>query len=83
MQVRVAVEALDKRKGVYERAVEINRLENAADDLLDESLRRLFEEEKNAITVIKWKEMFDLLEQATDRCEDCANVLESVVVKHG
>jgi uncharacterized protein len=83
MQVRVAVEALDKRKGVAERAVEINRLENAADDLLDESLRRLFEEEKNAITVMKWKEMFDLLEQATDRCEDCANVLEGVVVKHG
>jgi uncharacterized protein Yka (UPF0111/DUF47 family) len=83
MQVRVAVEALDKRKGVYERAVEINRLENAADDLLDEALRRLFEEEKNALTVMKWKEMFDLLEQATDRCEDCANVLESVVVKHG
>ena len=69
--------------GVHERAVEINRLENAADDLLDEALRRLFEEEKNAITVMKWKEMFDLLEQATDRCEDCANVLEGVVVKHG
>jgi len=83
MEVRVAVEALDQRNGVAERAVEINRLENAADDLLDESLRRLFEEEKNAITVMKWKEMFDLLEQATDRCEDCANVLEGVVVKHG
>jgi uncharacterized protein len=83
MEVRVAVEALEQRKGVAERAVEINRLENAADDLLDESLRRLFEEEKNAITVMKWKEMFDLLEQATDRCEDCANVLEGVVVKHG
>ena len=83
MQVRVAVEALDKRTGVHERAIEVNRLENAADDVLDEALRRLFEEEKNAITVMKWKEMFDLLEQATDRCEDCANVLEGVVVKHG
>jgi uncharacterized protein len=83
MQVRVAVEALNKRKGVHERAVEVNRLENAADDVLDESLRRLFEEEKNALTVMKWKEVFDLLEQATDRCEDCANVLEGVVVKHG
>jgi uncharacterized protein len=82
MQVRDAVEALDKRKGVHERAVEVNRLENAADVVLDESLRRLFEEEKNAITVMKWKEMFDLLEEATDRCEDCANVLEGVVVKH-
>jgi predicted phosphate transport protein (TIGR00153 family) len=83
MQVRVAVEALEKRKDVHERAVEVNRLENAADDVLDEALRRLFEEEKNAITVMKWKEMFDLLEQATDRCEDVANTLESVVVKHG
>jgi uncharacterized protein Yka (UPF0111/DUF47 family) len=83
MQVRVAVEALEKRGGVHERAVEVNRLENAADDVHDEALRRLFEEEKNALTVIKWKEMFDLLEEATDRCEDVANVLEGVVVKHG
>jgi predicted phosphate transport protein (TIGR00153 family) len=83
MQVRVAVEALEKRTGVYERGVEVNRLENAADEIHDEALRKLFEEEKNAITIIKWKEMLDLLEEATDRCEDVANVLESVVVKHG
>jgi uncharacterized protein len=83
MQVKVAVEALERRKGVHELAVEVNRLENAADDVHDEALRRLFEEEKDALTVIKWKEMLDLLEEATDRCEDCANVLEGVVVKHG
>ena len=83
MQVRVAVEALEKRDGVHDRAVEVNRLENAADLVHDEALRRLFEEETNAITVLKWKEMFDLLEEATDRCEDVANVLEGVVVKHG
>jgi predicted phosphate transport protein (TIGR00153 family) len=83
MQVKVAVEALERRSGVHERAVEVNRLENAADDVHDEALRRLFEEEKDALTVIKWKEMLDLLEEATDRCEDCANVLEGVVVKHG
>jgi uncharacterized protein len=82
-QMRVAVEALEKREGVHERAVEVNRLENAADDVHDEALRRLFEEELNAITVIKWKEVFDLLEDATDRCEDVADVLEGVVVKHG
>jgi uncharacterized protein Yka (UPF0111/DUF47 family) len=64
-------------------AVEVNRLENSADEVLDEALRRLFEEEKNAITVMKWKEMLDHLEEATDRCEDVANVLEGVVVKHG
>ena len=83
MQVRVAVEALEKKAGVHERAVEVNRLENAADDVHDEALRRLFDEEKNAITVIKWKEMLDLLEEATDRCEDVDNVLEGVVDKHG
>jgi uncharacterized protein len=83
MQVRTAVEALEKKQGVHDRAVEVNRLENAADDVHNEALRRLFEEEKNALTVIKWKEVFDLLEEATDRCEDVANVLEGVVVKHG
>ena len=83
MQVKVAVEALERKKEVPQLAVEVNRLENAADDVHDEALRRLFEEEKDAITVIKWKEVLDLLEEATDRCEDCANVLEGVVVKHG
>jgi predicted phosphate transport protein (TIGR00153 family) len=83
MQVKVAVEALERKTGVHDLAVEVNRLENAADDVHDEALSRLFEEEKDAITIIKWKEVLDLLEEATDRCEDCANVLESVVVKHG
>jgi len=83
MQVKVAVEALEKRKEVAQVAMEVNRLENAADDIHDEALRRLFDEEKDAITIIKWKEVLDLLEEATDRCEDCANVLEGVVVKHG
>ena len=83
MQMKVAVEALDRRVGVHERAGEVNRIENAADDVHDEALRRLFEEERDAITLIKWKEVLDLMEEATDRCEDVANVLESVVVKHG
>ena len=83
MQMKVAVEALDRRVGVHERAVEVNRIENAADDVHDEALRRLFEEERDAITLIKWKEVLDLMEEATDRCEDVANVLEGVVVKHG
>ena len=83
MQMKVAVEALERRVGVHERAVEVNRIENAADDVHDEALRRLFEEERDAINIMKWKEVLDLLEEATDRCEDVANVLESVVVKHG
>jgi predicted phosphate transport protein (TIGR00153 family) len=83
MQVKVAVEALERKKEVHQIAVEVNRLENAADDIHDEALRRLFEEEKDAITLIKWKEVLDLLEDATDRCEDVANVFEGVVVKNG
>lgn len=82
-QVRMAVDALERKVGVHERAVEVNRLENEADRMHDEALRRLFEEERDPITVIKWKEVLDFLEEATDRCEDVANVLEGVVVKHG
>ena len=82
-QVRMAVDALERKHGVHERAVEVNRLENEADREHDEALRRLFDEERDPIAVIKWKEVLDFLEEATDRCEDVANVLEGVVVKHG
>ena len=77
-----AMQVFEKRKGVAERAVEINRLENEADRLHQEAVRELFEQERDPLTVIKWKEILDFLEAATDRCEDVANVLEGVVVKH-
>ncbi|HEX8171291.1 MAG TPA: DUF47 family protein [Thermoanaerobaculia bacterium] len=82
-EVRAAVEALEKRNGVLERTIEINRLENEADRIHNASVGQLFDEEPNPIVVMKWKEIFDLLEDATDRCEDVANLLENVVVKHG
>ena len=81
-QVVIAMKALERRHGVAEPAVEINRLENEADRAHQNAVRRLFEEEQNPIAVIKWKEILDFLEAATDRCEDVANVLEGVVVKH-
>jgi predicted phosphate transport protein (TIGR00153 family) len=81
-QVVTAMKALERRHGVAEPAVEINRLENEADRAHQNAVRRLFEEEQNPIAVIKWKEILDFLEAATDRCEDVANVLEGVVVKH-
>ena len=81
-QVVIAMKALERRKGVTEPAVEINRLENEADRAHQTAVRRLFEEEQNPVTIIKWKEILDFLEAATDRCEDVANVLEGVVVKH-
>ena len=82
-EIRAGVEALEQRKGVLERAIEINRLENEADRIHKQAIGRLFEEETNPIVVLKWKEIYDLLEEATDACEDVANLLENVVVKHG
>jgi len=82
-QIRLALEALERKKGVTTHAVEINRLENEADRIHQDAVMRLFEDEKDPIAVIKWKETLDFLEHATDRCEDVANVLEGVVVKHG
>jgi predicted phosphate transport protein (TIGR00153 family) len=81
-QVRHALQALEKKTGVAQRAVEINRLENEADRIHEESLRRLFDEERDPVMIIKWKEILDFLEEATDRCEDVANLLEGVVVKN-
>ena len=77
-----ALQALEKKTGVAEPAVEINRLENEADRAHQAAVRRLFEEERDPIAIIKWKEILDFLEDATDRCEDVANVLEGVVVKN-
>ena len=81
-EVRKAVEALERKTGVLERTVEINRLENEADRIHQRAVGQLFEEEKDPIKIIKWKEILDLLESATDRCEDVANLLENIVVKH-
>jgi predicted phosphate transport protein (TIGR00153 family) len=81
-QVVSAMKALGKKQGISAAAVEINRLEHEADRAHAVALRRLFEEERDAIQIIKWKEVLDFLEAATDRCEDVANVLEGVVVKH-
>ena len=81
-QLVKAVKELERKKGVAEPAVEINRLENEADRAHQSAVRLLFEEEKDPIQIMKWKEILDFLEDATDRCEDVANVLEGVVVKH-
>jgi uncharacterized protein len=82
-QIVLAVQALEKRAGVLERTVEINRLENEADRAHQRAVGQLFDEERDPIAIIKWKEILDVLEDATDRCEDVANLLDNIVVKHG
>lgn len=62
--------------------VRVNSMENHADDIFDNAVARLFEEEKNAIEIIKIKEVLSALETATDKCEDVANSLESIIVKN-
>ena len=82
-QVRLAVGAMQEHKGLMPHAIEVNRLENEADRVHHQAVSKLFEEERDPLTIIKWKEMFDFLEDASDRCEDVANVIEGVMVKHG
>src|SRR5437868_14393248 len=76
-----AVAMLEKHDHVLEHCVEVNRLENEADTVARENIARLFEREKDPIALIKMKELYEVLETATDKAEDAANVLETVVLK--
>jgi len=80
--LKKAFEALDKKKEVMEHCIEINRIENEADHLVRGLVSELFEKEKDCITLIKIKEIYEFLEDTTDRCEDVADVLQNVVVKN-
>jgi predicted phosphate transport protein (TIGR00153 family) len=80
-ELNKAVMLLEKTQGVMEHCVEINRLEDEADRVCREAIGGLFEHEKDAIQLIKIKELYEVLELATDKAEDAANVLEAVVLK--
>jgi predicted phosphate transport protein (TIGR00153 family) len=84
-EVELACKGLRNLKdpvGLLKRCVDINRLENEADGVLRRAVAKLFKEEKDVFTVIKWKEIYENLEMATDRCEDVANIIEGVVLEH-
>lgn len=72
----------DRFKQVLEQCVEINRLENEADDVHHAALAELFDNTRYLREIIKWREIYEHMESATDRGEDVANVLEAVVLKH-
>ena len=67
---------------VQEYCIEINRLENRIDRDFRDALGALFDEVKDSIFIIKWKEIYEHLEDASDKCEDVANVLEAIVLKY-
>ncbi len=82
--VQKAIKKLKEKKysHVQEYCIEINRLENRTDRTFRDALGRLFEEVKDCVFIIKWKEIYEHLEDASDRCEDVANVLEAIVLKN-
>lgn len=67
---------------IADSCVRINSIENQADFVFDNAVGQLFDYEKDAVNLIKYKEVLSALETATDMCEDAANVLESILVKH-
>src|SRR6204780_3941618 len=77
-----AFEALGNHKPFIEHSIEINRLEEAADQLGRAAVKELFDREKDPIRLIKLKEIFEFLEQTTDYCEDVADALQNVQVKN-
>jgi predicted phosphate transport protein (TIGR00153 family) len=81
-QIHQGLLALEQRKGVREAVRKISDIENQADGAYTTGVGQLFEEEKDPITVMKWKEILDMLEGATDRCKDVAKVLDAVFMKH-
>ena len=76
-----AVSLLEKDGAVMKHCEEVNRLEDEADHLSRKAIARLFETEKDPLKIIKLKELYEGLEMATDKAEDAANVLESIVLK--
>ena len=83
-ELQRAVALLQKQKNgdVLAHCVEINRLENEADQVSQKGITTLFDNEKDPINLIKTKELLEFLERATDKAEDAANVLETVVLKN-
>ncbi|TAH37285.1 MAG: DUF47 domain-containing protein [Planctomycetota bacterium] len=84
-QILGAVKGLRNMKNaapVRRACVDINHLENQGDGIYQRAVARLFKEERDPIAVIKWKEMYESLENAVDRCEDVANTLDGIVLEH-
>jgi uncharacterized protein Yka (UPF0111/DUF47 family) len=85
LQVQIAVGELRNMKNmrnITEALVKINSIENQADDIFDFSIERLFDTEPDAKEVIKKREIYQVMEIVTDKCEDASNVIESIIIKY-
>ena len=81
-QIAKAVHVLEKEDHILDCCIEINRLENQADRQCRDLIATLFDQENDPVQIIKWKEIIETLEFATDKCEDVANVIEGVTLKN-
>lgn len=84
-QIRISVKELRNMKNmrnITEALVKINSIENQADDIFDMSIERLFATEPDAKEVIKKREIYQVMEIVTDKCEDASNVIESIIIKY-
>lgn len=82
VQLHEVVSTLERPAGIAPRLVEIHRLENEGDDLYHEAIGELFQGTPEPLRVIRWKDIYDKLEAAVDRCEQAANIIETVIIKH-
>jgi len=76
------IDDLEKQTDLMERIISINSLENEGDRIVREAIAALFDDDMDAKDIIKWKDIYEVLESAIDECEHVANVIESIVLKH-
>lgn len=81
-EIHAALSLLEHGKGMGPHLLEIQRLENAADDEYFRGMAELFKNNNDAVQIIKWKELYEILENGTDRCESVGNIIESIILKH-
>ncbi len=80
--VRLVRRMKEQADRILELSVEVNRLENEADQIRRSAMARLFREEGDVFEVIKWKEILEYIEGATDRCEDVSDILQGIVIEN-
>lgn len=82
VELHEVVSMLSKPNGINPRLVELHRLENEGDEVYHKAVADLFHNATDPLIVIKWKDIYEKLEAAVDRCENVANIIESVIIKH-
>ena len=80
-EVEAAVRSMETPDKALKHCIEINRYENDSDRVCRTLIAQLFDEEKDPVQIIKWKEIYEVIETAVDNCEDVANVIEGVILK--